>query len=199
VLVRQRPDHPYQGSWQLPGGFVGVGESLDSAAARVIAEKAGLVDVFIEQLYTFGALDRDPRTRVITVAYYALVDAGRLSDLPDGVALATITVPWEGESGGPVTLYGATETLHVAFDHADIVGMVVQRLRGKLDYAPVGFELLPDEFTLFDLQRIHETVLGKPLNKDSFRRRMLTTGELEGTGQRRTGVGHRPAELYRVR
>ncbi|MDH3306213.1 MAG: NUDIX domain-containing protein [Acidimicrobiia bacterium] len=199
VLVLRRPDHPYRGSWQLPGGFVEIDESLDQAAARVIADKAGLADTFIEQLYTFGAPDRDPRTRVITIAYYALVEPDRLVDLPNGVELATIDVPWEGETGGPVALHLDGGAIEVAFDHEAIVGMVVQRLRGKLDYAPVGYELLPDEFTLHDLQRIHETVLGRSLNKDSFRRRMVATREIEGTGRRQTGVGYRPAELYRVR
>lgn len=198
VLAIRRAEHPHSGAWQLPGGFVRMDESLDGAAARVLADKAGIENVFIEQLYTFGQLDRDPRTRVITVAYYALIDPSRLDDLADDARLALISVPWEGETGGPVTLSDDGDDLAVAFDHDRIVGLVVQRLRGKLNYAPVGYELLPDEFTLFDLQRIHETILGRSLNKDSFRRRMLASGELEATGRRRTGVGHRPAELYRV-
>ncbi len=199
VLVVQRAEHPHQGRWQLPGGFVRIDESLDAAAARLLAEKAGVAGVFTEQLYTFGEVDRDPRTRVITVAYYALVDAARLG--AEGVAgrLAQVAVPWEGEAGGPVTIHSGGERLETAFDHDRIVGMVVKRLRGKLDYAPVGYELLPPEFTLLDLQRIHETILGVAVNKDSFRRRMLASAELEPTGGRQTGVGHRPAALYRHR
>ncbi len=114
--------------------------------------------------------------------------------------LARIRVPWIGEAGGPVDLVdGRSRPVELAFDHAAIVGMVVQRLRGKLTYAPVGYQLLPDEFTLLDLQRIHETILGRPLNKDSFRRRMLASGELEATGRRQRAVGHRPPALYRYR
>lgn len=197
VLVIERDHHPHRGRWQLPGGFVGIDESLDAAATRVLRDKAGVENVYLEQLYTFGGVSRDPRTRVVAVAYYALVDAGRL-DVGDHQRLAEIRVPWSGEEGGPVDLLHDGRTLEPAFDHGDMVSMVVKRLRGKLRYAPVGYELLPEEFTLLDLQRIHETILGEPTNKDSFRRRMLASGELEETGQRQEGVGHRPAALYRI-
>jgi 8-oxo-dGTP diphosphatase len=199
TVVVRRGEHPARGRWALPGGFVGPGESLDAAAARVLVEKTGLRGVFLEQLYTFGDPGRDPRTRVVSVAYYALVDAARLDAAVSGdVARASIVVPWEGETGGPVEL--ASEggaTLPLAFDHADILGMAVRRLRGKLDYTPIGFQLLPQAFTLLELQRVHETVLGRPLNKDSFRRRMLASGQLEATGESQKDVDHRPAELYR--
>lgn len=196
VLVIQRDQHPHLGSWQLPGGFVHADESLDDAAARVLAQKAGMTEVYTEQLYTFGDVGRDPRTRVITVAYYALVEPDRLASTGEG-RLARIEVPWQGETGGPVALHHEGEVLDPAFDHDHIVGMVVRRLRGKLNYTPVGYELLPAEFTLFDLQRIHEAILGVAVNKDSFRRRMLASGELVATGRRQTDVGHRPAALYR--
>lgn len=195
VLVMERPDHPFKGTWQLPGGFVRMDESLDDAAGRVLREKTAIDGVFTEQLYTFGGVDRDPRTRVVSVGYYALAHPGELAGAT-GV-LATLTIPWSGETGGSAELEHDGRPLEVAFDHAGIVGMVVQRLRGKLDYAPVGYELLPDEFTLLDLQVVHETILGAPQNKDSFRRRMLATGHIEPTGSRREGVGHRPAALYR--
>ena len=198
VLVLRRGEHPHWGKWQLPGGFVNLDESLDNAAVRVLRDKARIENVFTEQLYTFGRVDRDPRTRVISVAYYALVAYARLPDLSDSVQFARVLVPWDGETGGPVTLTTAGREVDVAFDHDQIVGMVVKRLRGKLNYAPVGYQLLPEEFTLLDLQRIHETILGRPLNKDSFRRRMLASGELDPTGRRQTNVGHRPALLYTV-
>ncbi len=197
VLLIERMEHPYSGDWQLPGGFVRIDESLDEAAARVLEAKAGVSGVFIEQLYTFGEVDRDPRTRVVSVAYYALVDPDRLT-IEDGRVLATISVPWSGEEGGPVHFLADGRPLSIAFDHAAIVAMVVKRLRGKLRYTPVGYELLPDEFTLFDLQRIHEIILGESINKDSFRRRMLASGELAPTGRRQEGVGHRPAAVYRI-
>jgi 8-oxo-dGTP diphosphatase len=194
ALVLRRNAHPHRGRAALPGGFVGRAESLDEAARRVLAEKTGLQGVFLEQLYTFGAPRRDPRTRVISVAYYALVPRDRLAALASTATVAPLRIDWEGETGGPVEL---PDGWAFAFDHAEIVGMAVKRIRGKLDYSPIGFQLLPEKFTLLELQRVHETVLGRPLNKDSFRRRMLASGLLEATGESQREVVHRPAELYR--
>ena len=200
VLIR-RKEHPHKGQWSLPGGFLRKDESLPDAAARVLEQKVGLGGVFLEQLFTFGAPNRDPRTRVITVAYFALVDASRFPSSEHNKGhfeIALLGVPWEGETGGPVDAIGPNgEARPLAFDHADILGMSVKRIRGKLDYTPIGFQLLPPLFTLRDLQVVHETVLGRPLNKDSFRRRMLASGLLEATGERRQDAAHRPAELYR--
>jgi 8-oxo-dGTP diphosphatase len=202
VALYERTEAPQKGQLALPGGFVRIDESLDDAAARVLAQKAGLANVFLEQLYTFGDVRRDPRGRVITVAYYALVDAARFhGKMAAHATHARIVVPWPGETGGPVDVvddvHGAGKAQALAFDHADILGLAVKRLRGKLDYTPVGFQLLPAEFTLRQLQEIHEAVRGEELNKDSFRRRMLTSGLLEATGARERDVLHRPAELYR--
>jgi 8-oxo-dGTP diphosphatase len=210
AVLTQRSEHPAKGQWSLPGGFVGMDESLDAAAARVLKTKLGLGGIFLEQLYTFGQPDRDPRTRVISVAYYALVDAARLRPLTPGpsptrgegshskLQLASLRVPWPGEQGGPAhALDEDGKKLPLAFDHAEILGLVVQRLRGKLDYAPIGFELLPREFTLRQLQTIHETILGRTHNKDSFRRRLLASGLIAPTGKLEEAVDHRPAELYR--
>jgi len=201
VLIR-RGEHPDLDKWSLPGGFVAMDESLDDAAGRVLKTKVGVEGIFLEQLYTFGRVDRDPRTRVVTVAYYALVDSAQLASINGSGErkLATLVVPWAGEKGGTV---GAVDKqgkeLPIAFDHDEILGLVVQRLRGKLNYAPIGFELLPKRFTLRRLQSIHETILDKKLNKDSFRRRMLATGLLVATGELEKDVGHRPAELYRFK
>jgi 8-oxo-dGTP diphosphatase len=200
LLVVRRDDAPFRGWWALPGGFTRIEEPLDAAARRVLRDKAGLEQVFLEQLYTFGAPRRDPRGRVITVAYYGLVDEARFEQGAGerGVAVGELVVPWEGETGGSIELRdGEGAEMKLAFDHADIVGMAVKRLRGKLDYTPVGFQLLPAAFTLRQLQEVHETVLARPLNKDSFRRRMLASGLLEATGERQEDVEHRPAELYR--
>jgi 8-oxo-dGTP diphosphatase len=200
-LVR-RSEHPHRGRYALPGGFVGPREGLDAAAERVLREKSGVRGVFLEQLYTFGAPDRDPRTRVISVAYYALIDLTRLEALAarsDAVCIAALHVPWEGEVGGPVEAQLDGQPVKLAFDHAEQLGMAVKRLRGKLAYAPVGYTLLGPTFTLRELQRIHETVLGRSVNKDSFRRKMLASGELEPTGELQAEVDHRPAELYRFR
>jgi len=203
VALYQRAHAPERGHHALPGGFVHIDESLDEAAQRLLAAKAGLSGVFLEQLYTFGDLRRDPRGRVVTVAYYALVDADRFRAAGGGsdarrATSARIVVPWPGETGGPVDVVDdAGRSLPLFLDHADILGLAVKRLRGKLDYSPVGFQLLPTEFTLRQLQAIHEAVRGEPVNKDSFRRRMLASGLLEATGAHERAVVHRPAELYR--
>jgi len=202
ALLGRRDDHPHRGRWALPGSFLRIAESLDAAAVRVLRAKAGLRDVFTEQLYTFGSPRRDPRTRVISVAYYALVEPASLeravASEADGLVLARLDVPWSDETGGPVAaLDSSGNHLSLAFDHAEILGMAVKRIRGKLDYAPIGFELLPAAFSLRDLRLVHEAILGRGLNKDSFRRRILDRGLVVPTGERAAGVGHRPPELYR--
>jgi 8-oxo-dGTP diphosphatase len=203
ALLGRRDDHPQRGRWALPGSFLRIDESLDAAANRVLWTKADLRDVFTEQLYTFGSPRRDPRTRVLSVAYYALVEPATLEravgarDDAD-LALAGLDVPWSGETGGPVSALDSSGTpLALAFDHADILGVAVRRIRGKLDYVPIGFELLPRAFSLRDLRLVHEAILGRALNKDSFRRRILDRGLVVATGERAAGVGHRPPELYR--
>jgi 8-oxo-dGTP diphosphatase len=201
TLLARRHEHPDRRRWALPGGFVRPEESLEGAAARVLREKGGLSRVFLEQLYTFGDPHRDPRTRVVSVAYYALLDQlrfGKIAEQRDDVLTPPLRVPWQGETGGRVdALDAAGRPLALAFDHAEILGMAVKRLRGKLAYAPIGFELLGETFTLLELQRVHEAILGRRVNKDSFRRRMLTSGLLRATGRSQSGVDHRPAELYR--
>jgi len=197
TVLALRDEHPDKGRWAVPGGFVRMDESLDAAAQRVLRDKAGLRGIFLEQLYTFGAPKRDPRMRIISVAYYALVDVSRLKKLSAGATVAQISVPWSGESGGPVIVHdNRGKALPLAFDHAEMIGTAVKRVRGKLDYAPIAFELLPATFTLHDLQRVHEAVQGHKLNKDSFRRRVLASGTLEATGTLEEAVGHRPAALY---
>lgn len=203
TLLVRRTAPPFRDHWALPGGFVATDESLEETAARVLETKAGLANLFLEQLFTFGSPARDPRTRVVSVAYYALVDRGRFDRLDAGGTqrtVARLVIPWEGETGGTVEVVVDGEgSLPLAFDHGQMLGMAVKRLRGKLDYTPIGFQLLPDRFTLRELQAVHETIRGAPVNKDSFRRRMLTSGLLEATGEHERDVEHRPAELYRFR
>lgn len=209
ALLIKRKEHPFLNYWSLPGGFVEAQESLDEAAARVLRQKAGLEGmvgmewesphkhpVYLEQLYTFGDPKRDPRTRVIGVAYYALVEASHIQGLGDEMALFRLHIP-EGQSG--VEIFDEKNKKYsLAFDHAEILGVALRRIRGKLEYTPIGFELLPERFTLRQLQSLHETILQKKLNKDSFRRKMLASGMLEATGELERGVG-RPAELHRFR
>ena len=194
-LVIKRTEHPAKGLWSLPGGFVRINEELEAAAHRILKAKAHLEHPFLEQLFTFGKPNRDPRMRIISVAYFALVPPDQLQALEDeNVRLAQLR--FESDS---IKVRLEDLPIELAFDHLEMLQMTVQRLRGKLDYSPVGYALLPKKFTLRELQDVHETILGRSLNKDAFRRRMLETGELEATGERETGTGFRPAEFYRVK
>lgn len=205
TLLIRRTEQPARGAWSLPGGFVGMAESLDVAAARVLETKAGLKRIFLEQLYTFGQVKRDPRMRVISVAYYALVDEAIVRGAALAVSdarrvVAEVRVPWDGIAGGPVQAVAPSgASLPLAFDHEEILATAVRRIRGKLDYTPIGFQLLPKRFTLRRLQEVHETILGRSVNKDAFRRRMCASGQLHATGTLEDEVGHRPAELYEFR
>jgi len=200
ALLIRRETATGEDQWALPGGFVRIDEPLDATARRILRDKARMMDAYIEQLFTFGAVARDPRMRVITVAYFGLLPAARFAAALQGgsdLMLAEIDVPWSGEVGGAVSALGDDGPLDLAFDHAEILATAILRLRGKLDYSPVGFALLPDLFTLRQLQDVHEAILGVKLNKPAFRRRMLDRGWLEATGTRETGSSYRPAELFR--
>ena len=203
ALLQQRQEHPFKDCWALPGGFVGIDEDLDEAACRIRRMKARLDRGYLEQLYTFGSIKRDPRTRVITVAYVSLMPNRHFAPAlrhGDDLVLAELNVPWEGETGGPVTACSEDGTeLPLAFDHAEILGQAVKRLRGKLDYTLIGFALLGEVFTLRELQDVHEAILGTRFHKPAFRRRILDKGWIEGTGEREIGASFRPAELYRIR
>lgn len=188
------------GEWALPGGFVRLDVALETTVRDVLLRKANLKDAYLEQLGTFGEMDRDPRGRVISIAYFALspVEAllSAIEARPD-LLLAKVAAPWEGETGGPADLVSKTgEKLELAFDHADILGAVVRRLRGKIDYTTVGLELLPSRFTLREVQEIHEAILGRKLTKPAFRRKLLDRGQIRPTGERETATSFRPAELY---
>ena len=201
TLLVRRDEPPFKGHWMLPGGTVQGKEDLMGAAKRVLKEKAGLTGVYPEQLYTYSEPKRDPRDRSISVTHMALVHQERFEALKPHqheTTLAKILVSWEGEEGGPIKAHFPTgEQMPLAFDHAEMIGLAVKRMRGKLNYTPVGYQLLPETFTITQLQRVHEAILGRPLNKDSFRRRMLASGELEPIGESQSEVDHRPAALYR--
>ena len=201
VLVIRRDEPPALGEWALPGGFVQIDESIEQAVQRVLRDKARLPDAFVEQLYTFGDPCRDPRGRVISVAHYALVDHELLSEALGAsadLALATVVTPRAGEGGGPSSIrLESGESPVLPFDHADILDLAMKRLRGKLDYTAVGLELLPERFPLRTLQAVHEAILGHPLTKPAFRRKMQDRGYLQPTGEREAAGAFRPAELYR--
>ncbi len=184
VLLIQRKLAPFQHAWALPGGFVRVDETLDQAALRELAEEANVTDIYLEQLYTFGALDRDPRERIVTIAYYALA---KLSDHRIRAATDAMGVGW----------FSLDDLPKLAFDHVEIVTRAHERLRGKVRYAPVGFELLPPRFSLTQLQRLYEIILGKELDKRNFRKKILAMDLLVETDEVEHGVRHRAARLYR--
>jgi 8-oxo-dGTP diphosphatase len=201
VLLMRRPDaDQVGGTWALPGGFVRIEESLEDAVTRVLKGKANLQEAYLEQLGTYGDPSRDPRGRVISIAYFALSPLERLEAAIGGkedLVLASLMVSWPGEEGGPAEVIGpGNERLDLAFDHAEILGQVVKRLRGKLDYTAVGLELLPKRFTLRAVQEIHEAILGRKLTKPAFRRKLLDRGLIRATGEREEGTTFRPAELY---
>lgn len=186
VLLIKRRNDPFRDKWALPGGFVGEDEDLYDAALRELREETNVTNVYLEQLYTFGAPDRDPRTRVITVAYFALLSM-------DEVAQQHVH---GGSDAGEARWWNIYDLPELAFDHKRILDYALQRLRWKLEWTALGFLLLPSEFTLSELQRVYETVLNEPLDKRNFRRKILATDVLEETGNMRAG-DHRPAKLYR--
>jgi 8-oxo-dGTP diphosphatase len=184
VMLIKRALAPSAGKWALPGGFVRVEETLDDAARRELEEETGLRNIFLEQLYTFGAVDRDPRERVVSVAYYALVNLG---DHNVHAASDASDAAW----------FGVHDVPSLAFDHADILHAALERLRGKLRYQPIGFELLPKKFTLSQLQRLYELVLERELDKRNFRKRVLAMDLLVELDEVEQDVAHRAARLYR--
>ena len=186
VLLIRRANDPFKGKWALPGGFIGENEDLYDAALRELKEETNVSNVYLEQLYTVGKPDRDPRTRVITVAYFALLSAEEVAQQEVHGATDAGEARWWD-------IYSLPE---LAFDHQQILDYALQRLRWKLEWTALGFLLLPSEFTLSELQRVYETILNEPLDKRNFRRKILAAGVIEPTGNMRAG-DHRPAKLYR--
>jgi len=184
VMLIQRDLPPFAGNWALPGGFVRVEETLDEAAARELREETGLHDIFLEQLYTFGAVNRDPRERIVTVAYYALVN----------LAGHTVQASTDARSAA---WFSVNDLPKLAFDHRQILDVALDRLRGKVRYQPIGFELLPEKFTLRQLQHLYEIILDRPLDKRNFRKKVLSMGIIKETNEIETDVAHRAARLFR--
>ena len=187
VLLVRRAIPPFKGRWAIPGGFVLASESLDDAARRELREETGVEDVWLEQLYTFGDPKRDPRGRVVTVAYFALVSPDRAPPLAGSDAAEA---RWWPAMGTPAPL---------AFDHDHILDVALERLRGKLAYTNIGFELLPRKFTLSQLQRVHEAVIGETLDKRNFRKRVDALGVVRPLSETAHDGTGRPAQLFTFR
>jgi 8-oxo-dGTP diphosphatase len=184
IILIQRDIPPFEGEWALPGGFIHLDESLETAALRELKEETGIENVFLEQLYTFGEVNRDPRERVITVAYYALIN---LNEQTIHATTDARDTAW----------FSLSELPPLAFDHQKIIDVALKRLKAKVRYEPIGFELLPEKFTLSQLQRLYETILEQSLDKRNFRRKILQMELLIDICEQQTGVPHRAAQLYR--
>jgi len=183
LALIKRGIEPFLNCWAIPGGFVRMEETLEEAAIREIEEETGVTDVFLEQLYTFGAPNRDPRARVVTVAYYALVPSERIVLKADTDAS---DAQWfEIENLPPL-----------AFDHEHIVKIAMARLQSKIETTNMAYGLLPARFKLSDLQSVYEIILGRTLDKRNFRKKILSSGLIEATEKYSTGA-HRPAQLFR--
>ena len=186
LLLVRRGGEPYRGKWALPGGFIQMDEGLDAAARRELQEETGVSGVFLEQLYTFGEPKRDPRERVITVAYYALIPSDKLQLRAASDAEA---VGW----------FAMDELPKLAFDHAEIVSAAHQRLVAKLDYSTIAFAFMPKRFTLSELQEVYEIIRQEEVDKRNFRKWILSLNQIEETAEERRGGIHRPAKLFRVK
>lgn len=186
ILLIERGADPFRGKWALPGGFVRPDEGLDDCASRELREETGAHGVYLEQLYSFGEVNRDPRGRVISVAYFALVPQSTI-ELRSGTDAAK--AQWHPVRGIPP----------LAFDHAEVVKVAVDRLAAKLEYSTIAFQLLPDRFTMREVYEIYQAILGVPLDRRNFYKKMLASGDLVATSERRLEGAHRPAAVYRLK
>ena len=188
ILMVRRGEHPFAGCLALPGVFVGRGETLDEAAMRGVLEETGLSGIYYEQLYTWGDLERDPRTRVISVSYMNLVSRDQLSFRAGQRTTEAVLLPVR-------ELLDSGE--EIAFDHRRIIEYALWRLRNKVEYTDIAFHLVPEEFTLPELQRVYEIILGRPLFKANFRKKVAPM--IEETDRYTAGEAHRPSRYYRRR
>ncbi len=186
LLLIKRGNEPHAGTWALPGGFLEIDEDLEECAKRELEEETGISGVYLEQLYTFGNPKRDPRERVISVTYYALIPSNRLqlkasSDAADAAWFSLERLP------------------ELAFDHDEIIELARNRLAAKMTYSTIAFQFMPETFTLSELQSVYEILRNEPLDKRNFRKWMLSLDLIQETGEMRRNGSHRPAKTYRVK
>jgi ADP-ribose pyrophosphatase YjhB (NUDIX family) len=196
VLLVRRDQFPYIGKWNLPGGFVGMDETTEAAARRVLLAEAGLKDIYTEQLYTFDDPKRDPRMRVISVAFMALVDKDQLKYSEQREA-DFFDIQSDGDRLVLTNGFARLTDKDLAFDHAEIIRYGIARLRSKIEYTDIVFNMMPREFALGELQQVYEVILGKKLLAAAFRR--IIADKVVATGKMRTGHGHRPSQLFRYK
>lgn len=218
VLLVKRNDYPFQDKWCLPGGFVGIQETLDDAAKRILASETNLHNIYIEQLYTFGNVNRDPRMRIVSTAYMALIDKNMLNEkIPKNASWFNMKI-LEDEKSIHITFdneleefsvvikktlrdlttdrysYEVLKNDHLAFDHAIVIASGISRLKNKLEYTDIVFNMMPEYFTLGELQQVYEVILDKKLLDPAFRR--IIADKVEKTDKVKTGGGHRPSALF---
>ncbi len=184
VLLIERAHKPFKGNWALPGGFVKMNESLDDAAKRELYEETGVKDVYLEQLYTFGDIGRDPRGRVITVSYMALLSS-----------LLTLRAATDASAA---KFFSIKKLPSPAFDHKKILEYALQRLRWKFEYSPVAFSMIPKKFTITQVQQIYEIVFDKSFDKRNFAKKLLSLDVLKEKSIKKD-VSYRPPMLYSLK
>ncbi|AXY76714.1 NUDIX hydrolase [Paraflavitalea soli] len=186
VLLIQRKYPPFQNSWAIPGGFVLEGESLEAAVRRELQEETGIEVNYLEQLYTFGDPGRDPRQRIISIAYFALVQSAQFQQLK--ASTDAEHAQW----------FGIKQLPELAFDHLDILKVAIERIRAKIRYQPIGFELLDKVFPFADLEHLYMTLLDRDIDRRNFSRKMLALGILDETNEYAKPEGKgRPSKMYR--
>ena len=223
ILLVKRDDYPFKGKWCLPGGFLNpVGETLEECAKRVLKKETNLQDIYLEQLYTFDNPKRDPRTRVVSTSYMALVDKNKLTDMiNENACWFDVVLLEDNKKEVEVTLSNSIDTIHlkikkvlrekttdrydfisennneIAFDHDLVIVAGLERLRNKLNYTDIVFNMMPKYFTLGELQKVYEVILNKKLLDPAFRR--IIAGKVEKTNKMKTGEGHRPSALFKYK
>ena len=223
ILLVKRDDFPYKGKWCLPGGFLNPKtETLEDCAKRVLKNETNLSNIYLEQLYTYDALDRDPRTRVISTSYIALVDKNKLTEMINpNASWFDVVLLEEKNDIVDITLDNGKDTIHLAikkklrekttdrykfievkndalaFDHALVILAGLERLKNKLNYTDIVFNMMPEYFTLGELQQVYEVILNKKLLDPAFRR--IIASKVEKTNKMKTGEGHRPSALFKYK
>ena len=221
ILLVKRDNYPFKDKWCLPGGFIGIDENLDDAPIRILKKETNLDNIYLEQLYTFGNVDRDPRMRIISTSYIALTDKNRLdTSLNSSASWFDILFYEEKNNVVDITLTNGKETINfsikktlrerttdrysfkikknnlLAFDHPLVILSGLERIRNKLEYTDIVFNMMPEYFTLGELQQVYEVILGKKLLDPAFRR--IIANKVEKTTKMKTGGGHRPSYLFRA-